>query len=149
MPLLTRRHALSGDRDLLQRLSSEEYYGFFWVQMALTDTETQQKSKPLFLTRIFSVREPALSQVPKLWTKPAAPFICFHIPTAGIMVCSIYLWCRNFERVASKLPGFQLLFNVSVSVVGRYQLTTARDVCVCVKASCLQADVAQYCQSTV
>lgn len=62
MPLLTHRHALSGDPDLLQRLSSEEYYGFFWVQMALTDTETQQKLKPLFLTRIFSVREPTFSQ---------------------------------------------------------------------------------------
>lgn len=75
MPLLTHRHALSGDRDLLQRLSSEEYYGFFWVQMALTDTEIQQKLKPLFLTRIFSVQEATFSQVLKLWTKPAPPFL--------------------------------------------------------------------------
>lgn len=90
MPLLTHRHALSGDRDLLQRLSSEEYYGFFWVQMARTDTETQQKLKPLFLTRIFSVREPTFWQVLKLWTTPP-PLIFFHISTAGIMVRSIYL----------------------------------------------------------
>lgn len=89
MPLLTHRHALSGDRDLLQRLSSDEYYGFFWVQMALTDTETQQKLKPLFLTRIFSVREPTISQVLKLWTKPAPPLFASTFQQQE-------LWCVPF-----------------------------------------------------